>query len=118
MEDLNIAARDTEVRALNMSGGNQQKLVLAKWLLADTDVIIFDEPTRGIDVQAKREIYAHMAQLAASGKAILLISSELSELIGMCDRIYVMREGAISGELSGEELSEEKIGEMMFGVGV
>ena len=118
MEDLNIAARDTEVRVLNMSGGNQQKLVLAKWLLADTDVIIFDEPTRGIDVQAKREIYAHMAQLAASGKAILLISSELSELIGMCDRIYVMREGAISGELSGEELSEEKIGEMMFGVGV
>jgi putative multiple sugar transport system ATP-binding protein len=98
-----------------MSGGNQQKVVLAKWILADTEVLIFDEPTRGIDVQAKREIYVHMDHMSSSGKAILLISSELSELIGMCDRIYVMREGAVAGELKGEEITEEKIGQMMFG---
>ena len=115
MKDLNIAARNPDVRVLSMSGGNQQKVVLAKWILADTEVLIFDEPTRGIDVQAKREIYVHMDHMSSSGKAILLISSELSELIGMCDRIYVMREGAVAGELKGEEITEEKIGQMMFG---
>ncbi len=86
--------------ARNLSGGNQQKIVLAKWLARDCDVLIFDEPTRGIDVGAKREIYLLMNELAARGKAIVMISSELPEAIGMSDRILVMRDGAVAGEIA------------------
>ncbi len=93
----------------NLSGGNQQKVVLSKWLFADPDVLILDEPTRGIDVGAKYEIYTIIAKLAAEGKGILVISSEMPELLGICDRIYVMNEGRIVGELSGNDASQETI---------
>jgi len=93
----------------NLSGGNQQKVVLSKWIFARPDVLILDEPTRGIDVGAKYEIYTIINQLADEGKSIIFISSELPEILGMCDRIYVMNEGRIVGELSREEASSESI---------
>ncbi|MDD6328708.1 MAG: sugar ABC transporter ATP-binding protein [Eubacteriales bacterium] len=93
----------------NLSGGNQQKVLLAKWMFADPEVLILDEPTRGIDVGAKYEIYCIINQLVSEGKSVIMISSELPEILGMCDRIYVMNEGKIVGELEGEEASQEII---------
>jgi putative multiple sugar transport system ATP-binding protein len=93
----------------NLSGGNQQKVVLSKWLFSKPEVLILDEPTRGIDVGAKYEIYTIINKLADEGKGILVISSEMPELLGICDRIYVMNEGRIVGELAGSEASQEKI---------
>ncbi|MEO5807825.1 multiple monosaccharide ABC transporter ATP-binding protein [Devosia sp.] len=93
----------------NLSGGNQQKVVLSKWLFSNPEVLILDEPTRGIDVGAKYEIYTIINKLADEGKGILVISSEMPELLGICDRIYVMNEGRIVGELAGSEASQEKI---------
>jgi inositol transport system ATP-binding protein len=104
----------TTVEAL--SGGNQQKVVLAKWMLNDPDVLIMDEPTRGIDVGAKYEIYKLMGDLAAEGKAIVIVSSEMPELIGMCDRIYVMCKGEIVGELARGEFSQEAIMRLATGI--
>lgn len=96
----------------NLSGGNQQKVVLSKWFLIHPKVLLLDEPTRGIDVGAKFEIYSHMTQLAKDGMAILMISSELPELIGMCDRIYVMCRGQLSGEVNGAEVTQTTIMKM------
>ena len=96
-------------KANNLSGGNQQKVVLAKWLCTEGDVIIFDEPTRGIDIGAKSEIYAFMDRLAQEGKAIIMISSEMAEILGMCDRIYVMRNREIVKEMPASEASQELI---------
>lgn len=96
-------------KVVNLSGGNQQKVVLSKWLFTDPRVLILDEPTRGIDVGAKFEIYAIMNELAAQGRGVVMISSEMPELLGMCDRIFVMNEGRIVGELAGHEASQEKI---------
>ena len=93
----------------NLSGGNQQKVLLSKWMFAEPDVLILDEPTRGIDVGAKYEIYCIMNEMVAQGKAVVMISSELPELLGMCDRIYVMNEGEIVGEFMAEEATQEKI---------
>lgn len=93
----------------NLSGGNQQKVLLAKWMFADPDVLILDEPTRGIDVGAKYEIYCIINQLVSEGKSVIMISSELPEILGMCDRIYVMNEGRIVGEMMGEDATQEKI---------
>jgi ABC-type sugar transport system ATPase subunit len=93
----------------NLSGGNQQKIVIAKWLLNDPDIIILDEPTRGIDVGAKRDIYMLLGNLVQQGKAVIMISSEIPELMGICDRIMVMCEGNYSGEVSREEFSQERI---------
>ena len=93
----------------NLSGGNQQKVLLAKWMFANPDILILDEPTRGIDVGAKYEIYCIINQLVAEGKSVIMISSELPEILGMCDRIYVMNEGKMVGELSGEEATQEII---------
>jgi putative multiple sugar transport system ATP-binding protein len=93
----------------NLSGGNQQKVVLSKWLFANPEVLILDEPTRGIDVGAKYEIYTIIHALANQGKAILVISSEMPELLGICDRIYVMNEGQIVGEMAARDASQEKI---------
>ena len=106
---LGIRCASVFQQVVNLSGGNQQKVVLAKWLFADPEVLILDEPTRGIDVGAKFEIYTLMAELAAAGKCVLMISSEMPELLGMCDRIYVMNEGRFVGEFSGAEASQEKI---------
>lgn len=108
-EKLNIKCPTVEQNAGNLSGGNQQKVLLAKWMFANPDILILDEPTRGIDVGAKYEIYCIINQLAAEGKSIILISSELAEVIGMCDRIYVMESGRIVGELSAEGSSQELI---------
>ena len=93
----------------SLSGGNQQKVLLAKWMFADPDVLILDEPTRGIDVGAKYEIYCIINQLVAQGKSVLMISSELPEILGMCDRIYVMNEGKIVAEMPRAEASQETI---------
>jgi ribose transport system ATP-binding protein len=104
---IKTAGLEQEVRYL--SGGNQQKVILAKWLLANPSVIIFDEPTRGIDVGAKAEIYRLMHQLASQGTGIVMISSELPEILRMSDRILVMREGQFAGELARAEAGEERI---------
>lgn len=96
---LRIKTPHLEQAALNLSGGNQQKIIIARWVCKDTDILIFDEPTRGIDVGAKLEIYELMNRLVAKGKSIIMISSELPEVLGMCDRILVMRNGRITGEL-------------------
>ena len=93
----------------NLSGGNQQKVLLAKWMFADPDILILDEPTRGIDVGAKYEIYCIINQLVSEGKSVIMISSELPEVLGMCDRIYVMNEGRIVGEMDGKEATQESI---------
>ncbi|MBA3039810.1 MAG: sugar ABC transporter ATP-binding protein [Alphaproteobacteria bacterium] len=106
---LRIRSHSIYQEAVNLSGGNQQKVVLSKWLFTDPQVLILDEPTRGIDVGAKFEIYTIINQLAAEGKGILMISSEMPELLGTCDRIYVMNEGRIVAELTKEEASQESI---------
>ena len=113
-EKLNIRCSGLLQHAVNLSGGNQQKVVLSKWLFAHPDVLILDEPTRGIDVNAKFEIYTIINQLAEEGKGIIFISSEMPELLGMCDRVYVMNEGSILGEMPVAEASQEKIMRMII----
>ena len=108
-DTLHIAVADTEQRVGNLSGGNQQKVMLAKWLITDPEVLIVDEPTHGIDVGAKSQIYEILNDLAKKGKGILMISSELPELIGLCDRILIVKNGRITGELSGSAMTEENI---------
>jgi ribose transport system ATP-binding protein len=115
IEDLMIKTPSCEQQVQNLSGGNQQKVVLAKWLFTQSKVLIFDEPTRGIDVGAKTEIYHLMNRLAASGAAIIMISSELPEIMGMSDRILVMHEGHIAGELSRADATQEKIMQLATG---
>lgn len=114
IKKLKIATPSSKKAAGELSGGNQQKVVVAKWLFADSDVIIFDEPTRGIDVGAKMEIYALMDSLAHQGYAILMISSEMPELLGMSDRLYVMRDGAIVGSVERSDFSMNEVGKMMM----
>jgi ribose transport system ATP-binding protein len=109
IKSLGVKTPSVRQPVMYLSGGNQQKVVIAKWLMTEPRVLILDEPTRGIDVGAKAEIYALMSQLAKRGIGILLISSELPEIVGMSDRIIVMREGRITGELSRAEATEEKI---------
>ena len=106
---LNIRSFGVEQQAVNLSGGNQQKVVLSKWLFTKPEVLILDEPTRGIDVGAKYEIYSIINALADEGKGVLMISSEMPELLGMCDRIYVMNEGRFVGEFPGSEATQEAI---------
>ncbi len=109
IQDINIVTPSREQKAGNLSGGNQQKVVLAKWLCTEADIIIFDEPTRGIDIGAKGEIYVLMDQLVKQGKAILMISSELPEILGMSDRIYVMRNRRIVKEFEASQATQELI---------
>lgn len=106
---MNIKSPNIFQATGNLSGGNQQKVVLSKWIFTDPDLLILDEPTRGIDVGAKYEIYTIINKLVEDGKGVLLISSELPEVLGMCDRIYVMNEGRVVGELDGKEATQEKI---------
>jgi ABC-type sugar transport system ATPase subunit len=115
--DLNIRARSARQLALELSGGNQQKLVLSKWLATDPKILILDEPTKGIDVGAKAEIYAIMNRLASSGMAILMVSSELPEIISICDRVYVLHSGQIAGELQRRDFSQAKIMQYATGKG-
>lgn len=109
VKKLHIKIANLNVKAGTLSGGNQQKVVIAKWLSGDVKVLIFDEPTRGIDVGAKYEIYALMREFAKQGMAIIMISSEMPEVMGMSDRIIVMNEGHVSGSVEGEEIDQEKI---------
>ncbi len=109
VDALSVKTPSVRQRVRNLSGGNQQKVVIAKWLTADTDILIFDEPTRGIDVGAKSEIYKLLNELARRGKSIIMISSELPEILRMSHRIIVMCEGRITGELTSEEATQEKI---------
>lgn len=107
--DLRLRAPNLNADVENLSGGNRQKVVLAKWLISGPELLIFDEPTRGIDVGAKAEIWGLMRQLANQGKALLMISSELPEIVGMSDRIYVMHQGSIVGEVEGISATEEEV---------
>jgi putative multiple sugar transport system ATP-binding protein len=106
---INVKANSIKQVVGSLSGGNQQKVVIAKWMLTQPDVLIMDEPTRGIDVGAKYEIYCVINELAKAGKAIIVISSEMQEIIGTCDRLYVINEGEIAGELTSEEVTQERI---------
>ena len=108
-EKLNTKTPTVQQLVGNLSGGNQQKVLLAKWMFADPDVLILDEPTRGIDVGAKYEIYCIMNDLVAQGKSVIMISSEMPELLGMCDRIYVMNDGKMVAEMPAAEATQEKI---------
>ena len=108
-QKLRTKCPSVEQNVGNLSGGNQQKVLLAKWMFAEPDVLILDEPTRGIDVGAKYEIYCIINELVAAGKSVIMISSELPEVLGMSDRIYIMNEGRIVGELSSEEATQELI---------
>ena len=109
LKKMHIIARSSHQSAGSLSGGNQQKIMLARWVYADPDVIIFDEPTRGIDVGAKYEIYCVINDLVAQGKSIIVISSELPEVLGISDRVYVMNEGKFVGELDKSEASQESV---------
>ena len=113
---LDIRTPNLEQKVRTLSGGNQQKVVFAKWLMTDPRVLLLDEPTRGIDVETKMQIYALLRQLADQGRAVLLLSSDMLELIGCCDRIYVIYEGRIAGSLSGGEATEERL--MQLGSGL
>ena len=106
---LNIRIPSVFQQVVNLSGGNQQKVVLGKWLFSNPEVLILDEPTRGIDVGAKYEIYTIIAQLANEGKCVIMISSEMPELLGMCDRICVLNEGKFVAEFAAAEATQEKI---------
>ena len=116
IEALEIKTPSEEQLAGLLSGGTQQKVVLAKWLFRNSDILIFDEPTRGIDVGAKQEIYKLMVDLVTQGKVIIMISSDMPELIGMSDRIIVMHKGEIKGSLTREEFSQETILSLASGI--
>jgi ABC-type sugar transport system ATPase subunit len=109
MEEIRIKAPNEWQLAKNLSGGTQQKVVVAKWLFSQSKIVIFDEPTRGIDVGAKVEIYHLMTELVEQGIGVIMISSELPEILGLCDRILVMHQGKIRGELTRAEATQEKI---------
>ena len=111
---LKIKTPSVEQLVGNLSGGNQQKVLLAKWMFAEPDVLLLDEPTRGIDVGAKYEIYCIINDLAAAGKCVVLISSELPEVLGMSDRIYIMNEARIVGEMKASEATQESIMAMIL----
>lgn len=115
ISDLGIALRNEEQEVKELSGGNQQKVVIAKWLAMEPNILIMDEPTRGIDIGAKSEIYALMRKLTEAGKSIIMISSEMAEIMQVSDRILVMHEGSITGELDAEEVTKNNIMQAAFG---
>lgn len=108
-QELALRAASNSMSVRGLSGGNQQKVLLAKWLLVDPEVLFLDDPTRGIDIGAKRDIYGVIDQLAQKGKGVIFVSSELPELLGRCHRILVMREGRSAGILEGSEATQESI---------
>ena len=116
LKELRVKTPSVWTEAVYLSGGNQQKVVLAKWLYAEQDIYIFDEPTRGIDVNAKAEFYKQMSNLTKQGKCILMISSDMPELISMSDRVLVVRDGRIDCELKGEQINEQEIIKRALGV--
>jgi ribose transport system ATP-binding protein len=112
INQLRIRPPDPGAVIDTLSGGNQQKVILGRWLLTEPRLVVFDEPTRGIDVGAKQEIYTLIRELTAKGTAVLVVSSDLLEIIGMSDRVLVMRDGELAGELVGPEISEDRIMEL------
>jgi D-allose transport system ATP-binding protein len=108
-DNLNIRCSGINQLVINLSGGNQQKVIIGKWLGINSSLFIFDEPTKGIDVGAKSEIYTIMRRMADEGKGVIMVSSELPELLSLCDRIIVMHEGEIAADFTSEEATEEKI---------
>ncbi|MCL4113466.1 UNVERIFIED_CONTAM: hypothetical protein GTU68_062437 [Idotea baltica] len=116
IDEFDIRAGDREMNAGNLSGGNQQKLLLAKTMLAEPDIVIIDEPTRGIDIGTKQQIYEFINQLAASGKSVIVISSEMSEVIGLSNRVIVMASGQVAGELTGDDINESTIVRLAMGM--
>nr|WP_272213526.1 ATP-binding cassette domain-containing protein [Marinicella sp. W31]MDC2879484.1 ATP-binding cassette domain-containing protein [Marinicella sp. W31] len=116
IRDFDIRTGSKELDAGELSGGNQQKLLLAKMMLLDPEIVIIDEPTRGIDIGNKEQIYKFIAELARTGHSIIVISSEMPELIGLCDRIVVMRSGEIAGEVTAESMNENEIVVLATGV--
>ena len=114
ISDLGISLRNEEQEVKELSGGNQQKVVIAKWLAMKPNILIMDEPTRGIDIGAKSEIYALMRKMTEQGMSIIMISSEMSEVMQVSDRILVMHEGSISGELTAEEVTRNNIMQAAF----
>ena len=115
MELLDIRATGPNQQVRYLSGGNQQKVVLAKWLLRNPRLLIMNDPTRGVDVAAKAEIYRLVRKLAAAGSAILFISSEVDELVGVCNRVLVMREGCLVAEFARDELTAHRVMETCYG---
>ena len=109
IKDLDVRPDDPFRQVRDLSGGNQQKIVLAKWLMRDCDILFFDEPTRGIDVGAKFQIYTLISELAKAGKCIVISSSEVEEIVGTCNRVIVMKDGKIVEELIGSEINNEMI---------
>jgi len=116
IRDFDIRTGSKELAAGELSGGNQQKLLLAKMMLLEPEIVIIDEPTRGIDIGNKEQIYKFIADLAQNGHSIIVVSSEMPELIGLCDRIVVMRSGEIAGEVTGEDMNENEIVVLATGV--
>ena len=115
VKSLHIATPSINQRVVYLSGGNQQKVVVAKWLFSDSEIVILDEPTRGIDVGAKREIYEIINRLASEGKAVIVVSSEMEEVMGISDRIIVMREGEVAGTVERKDFSQQRITEYAVG---
>lgn len=115
VQELKIKTPSDEQQVVLLSGGNQQKVVLGKWLALKPRILLLDEPTRGVDIGAKQEIYRLMEELAESGVAVLFVSSEMAEIIGMSDRTLVMHEGRFTGELQREQLGEEAIMQLATG---
>jgi len=109
VDRLRVRTPNLEQYIKHLSGGNQQKVCIAKWLLADCDVLVFSEPTRGVDVGARGEIYTLVNEMVAGGKAVILMSTDFDEIVGMCDRVLVMYRGRINGELQGEEINKERV---------
>ena len=109
MDKMHIKATGSEQEAGSLSGGNQQKIVVGKWLLTEPEIVFLDEPTRGIDVGAKYEIYQLILDLAKEGKGVIVVSSEMPELLGICDRILVMSNGILAGEVDARSTSQEEI---------
>jgi len=116
INDLRVKTPSLWTEAVYLSGGNQQKVVLAKWLFIEQEIYIFDEPTRGIDINAKAEFYKQMSRLTKQGKCIIMVSSDMPELISMSDRVLVIRDGGIDGELAGEDITEQNIIKQALGV--
>ena len=112
IDSLRIKTPSRATKIGTLSGGNQQKVILGRWLLTEPEVLLLDEPTRGIDVGAKYEIYQLMISLAEAGKCIMMVSSEMPELLGVCDRILVMSGGRLAGELDAKSATQEKIMEL------
>ena len=115
IKKLRIKTPNMKEHIANLSGGNQQKVIIARWLANDPDILIMDEPTRGIDVGAKHEIYEIMNDLAAQGKSIIMVSSEMAELLGMSDRVYVMCDGKMRGEIKDKEDMTQAKGDSLYG---